>query len=167
MEIIYRNTTKNKRFIICCQFVYYHKCNNLNSIRYTCKECQASLTIENQTDTILKVNGVTSDNNLQDLIISSHKNCKTMGEEEYNNRLSNFLNSHPNIWKFIIKIKSEETSASLAYTRINNDTFKHRRRNKIDLCRDLQIAKLKCKYLENKLNLTELLHEFAKIVQEF
>ena len=82
MEILYKNTTKNKRFIICCQFVHYHKCNNLNSIRYTCREFQARLTIENQTDTILKVNDVIASNNLQDLFISSHKNSKIMVEEE-------------------------------------------------------------------------------------
>ena len=60
--------------------------------------------------------------------------------EGYNHKLNLYLNTHPNIWKFNIKIKSEETNANLAYTRINNSTYKHRRRNKIDVDRDLQIV---------------------------
>ena len=32
--------------------------------------------------------------------------------EGYNLKLNLYLHSHPNIWKFIIKIKSEETNAN-------------------------------------------------------
>ena len=68
--------------------------------------------------------------------------------EGYNNKLNNFLDSHPNIWKILIKIISKETPANLAFIRISNNTFKHRRRNKEDLDRDLKISKLKLKFIE-------------------
>ena len=84
--------------------------------------------------------------------------------EGYNLKLNLYLNSHPIIWKFIIKIKSEETNANLAYTRIDNETYKHRRRNKVDLHRDLQLMKLKCHFLEKKINIDELLAQSSNIV---
>ena len=86
--------------------------------------------------------------------------------EGYNHKLNNFLNTHPNIWKFIMKIKSEETTSNLAYTRIDNGTYKHRRRNKIDLERDLQITKLKLKFIEKKLDVDELLSALSSIIHD-
>ena len=84
--------------------------------------------------------------------------------EGYNNKLDKYLNSHPNIWKFIIKIKSEETNASLTYSRINNDTYKSRRRNNKDILRDLQITKLKLKYVSNEISITEYIAQLATTV---
>jgi hypothetical protein len=77
--------------------------------------------------------------------------------EGYNLKLNLNLHSHPNIWKLIIKIKSEETNANLVYTRRSNETCKHRSRNKFDFDRDLQLMKLKCHFLEKTINIDELL----------
>jgi hypothetical protein len=65
-----------------------------------------------------------------------------------------------------MKIKSEETTSNLAYTRIDNGTYKHRRRNKIDLERDLQITKLKLKFIEKKLDVDELLSALSSIIHD-
>ncbi len=70
--------------------------------------------------------------------------------EGYNLKLNLYLHSQPNIWKFITKIINKETNANLACTRINNETHKHRRRNKVDLDRDLQLMKLKYHFLGEK-----------------
>jgi hypothetical protein len=64
--------------VICCQYVYYRKAPNKTSIRHTCRECDASLTIENETNRIMKVNGkrIRKENNLEDEIKRSHRNCE-------------------------------------------------------------------------------------------
>ena len=71
------------------------------------------------------------------------------------------------IWKFISKIKQEETAAALKYLRIENNTLKERGRNKADLSRDLEIANLKCKYLGDEINLTIYFESVSKIIQNF
>lgn len=86
--------------------------------------------------------------------------------EGYNLKLNLYLNSHPIIWKFIVKIKSEETNANLAYTRINNETYKHRRRNKVDFDRYMQLINLKCLFLEKKINIDELKELSLHIVND-
>ena len=58
------------------------------------------------------------------------------------------MHSKSNIWKFIIKIKSEETCTTLYLNRIIDGLFKTKRRNKEALMRDLELSKLKCRFLE-------------------
>ena len=84
VEVIYGKTTKDKPFIVCCQFVYYKKAPNKDSVRYKCKECDASLTIDNETNRIIKVSGkkFRDEANIEDLIISSHEDCERMNERE-------------------------------------------------------------------------------------
>jgi hypothetical protein len=38
--------------------------------------------------------------------------------------MEKYINAKPNIWKFIIKIQSEETESSLKFARLNNSTFR-------------------------------------------
>ena len=64
LKIVYRDSTKGKKYLILESYVYYIKKENQDSIRYTCKNCNASVTIENETDLILKING----NNLRNQI---------------------------------------------------------------------------------------------------
>ena len=72
-----------------------------------------------------------------------------------------YLQSHPNIWKFITKIESEETCAALKYVRFNSGTYKPRRRNKEDLGRDLNISKLKSNTIPTYLLLlSKTIHDF-------
>ena len=98
--------------------------------------------------------------------------------EGYNCRLSVFLKSHPNIWKFIEAIKVEETTFALKFIRLESglyctllffilcvnslsfhyaiDTLLSRGRNKLDVERDLEITRNKCKYLQVQNDRAEL-----------
>jgi hypothetical protein len=80
VEVIYRNTTKKQRFVLCLHYVYFRKAENSNSIRYTCKNCDGSLTIANVTDKIIRDNGekvdFDEDVSLEEQILSSHRNCE-------------------------------------------------------------------------------------------
>jgi hypothetical protein len=82
----------------------------------------------------------------------------------YNSKLEKFLGTHPNIWLFINKIKAEESTATLKYMRINNDTLSYRKRNAVDVDRDLEIQNAKIRYLTNKINIMEYLNEVSDCV---
>jgi hypothetical protein len=84
--------------------------------------------------------------------------------EGYNSKLEKFLGTHPNIWLFINKIKAEESTATLKYMRINNDTLSYRKRNAVDVDRDLEIQNAKIRYLTNKINIMEYLNEVSDCV---
>ena len=60
LELKYCKTTKGKISVIVCGYSYYLKKENEDSIRYVCKEigCSASITIENETNKMLRINGV-------------------------------------------------------------------------------------------------------------
>ncbi len=47
LKIVYRDSTKGKKILILESYVYYSKKENQDSIRYTCKDCDESVTIEN------------------------------------------------------------------------------------------------------------------------
>ena len=49
--------------------------------------------------------------------------------EGYNLKLKLFLKSHPNRWKFILKIKGEESNIALRFTHLNNGTLKQKPRS--------------------------------------
>jgi hypothetical protein len=51
---------KRKKNVIICNYSYYVKKENEEIIRYVCQEigCSASITIENETDKILGINGL-------------------------------------------------------------------------------------------------------------
>ena len=87
--------------------------------------------------------------------------------EGYNLKMEKYINAKPNIWKFIIKIKTEETEASLKFVRLNNDSFRPPRRNKDALERDNNILKLKCLFLENKIDINEYLNLLILNVHDF
>ena len=127
LDFKYSKTTKGKKNLIICNYSYYIKKENEDSIRYVCKEigCTASITIENNTNTILY------------------------------------------IWKFIIKIKSEETCTTLDFNRINNGSFKTRRRNKEALMRDLELSKLKCRFLEKEFEIMQYLLLLSNLVHDY
>jgi hypothetical protein len=45
--VYYRDSTKGKKFLTLESYVYYIKKENQDSIRYTCKDCNGLVTIEN------------------------------------------------------------------------------------------------------------------------
>jgi hypothetical protein len=61
--------------------------------------------------------------------------------------LEKFLGNHPNIWLFINKIKEEKSTATLKYMRLNNESLSYRKRNIVDVDRDLEIKNAKIRYL--------------------
>jgi hypothetical protein len=71
--------------------------------------------------------------------------------ESNNLKLDKYINAKPNIWKFIIKLKSEERDASLKLSRLSNDSLRPTRLNKDAIGRDNNILKYKCVCLEKKL----------------
>jgi hypothetical protein len=84
VRVLYRETTKAGPLVISCQYAYYKKAPQKASIRYTCRECNASVTIENGTNTIIKVNGrrIRVANNLEDEIKRSHEDCEKMDDDQ-------------------------------------------------------------------------------------
>ncbi len=64
--------------------------------------------------------------------------------------MGRYLESHPNIWTFITKLKREESSSALKYFRILADTYKQPPRRTVDLQRDLEISKIKCKFVSGE-----------------
>ena len=84
VDIVYRQTSKDKPFVICWEFVYYRKAAKKNSVRYTSRDCDARLTVENLTVRILKVNGknVRNYETFKDEIQASHEDCEKMDEEK-------------------------------------------------------------------------------------
>lgn len=87
--------------------------------------------------------------------------------EGYNLKLNNFLSSHPNVWIFIRKIQSEESTSTLAYNRINDGSFRRRGRNKVDIQTDLNIQKLKCSYLARKITAMVYLEQVIEAGPKF
>lgn len=87
--------------------------------------------------------------------------------EGYNSKLSKFLNSHPNIWRFIIKIQSEETTASLLFIRTEKEILRERGRNKGDIERDLEIQTVKCKYLSNQIDILQYLNDISCVIHDY
>ena len=81
--------------------------------------------------------------------------------------MEKYINAKPNIWKFIIKIQSEETKSSLTFARLNNATFRPTRRKKDAIERDNNILKPKCQYLEKKIDIQEYLSLLIKNVHDF
>jgi hypothetical protein len=71
--------------------------------------------------------------------------------EGYNSKLEKFLGNHPNIWLFINKIKEEESTATLKYMRLNNELLSYRKRNIVDVDRDLEIQNAKIRYLTKQI----------------
>jgi hypothetical protein len=51
--------------------------------------------------------------------------------------------------------------------RLNNDTLSYRKRNVIDVDRDLQIQNCKIRYLTNKINIMEYLTEVSQCVSNY
>ena len=69
--------------------------------------------------------------------------------------------------KFIIKIKSEETCTALDFNRINSGTFKTRRRNKEALMRDLDLSKLKCRYLQKEFDILQYMLLLSSLIHDY
>jgi hypothetical protein len=87
--------------------------------------------------------------------------------EGYNSKLEKFLGNHPNIWLFINKIKAEESTATLKYMRLNNETLSYRKRNIVDVNRDLEIQNAKIRYLTKKISIMEYLTEVSKCTSNY
>ena len=81
--------------------------------------------------------------------------------------LSLWLHKHPNIWKFIKKIKSEESSTYLKYYNINSNTLKKKHRNNKDILRDENLLKNKFDLVTNKIDTMEYLNRVANLVHDY
>ena len=80
--------------------------------------------------------------------------------EAYSHRVNNYFGTHPNIWKFIRKLK-EESSTYLHYMRINNGTMRRRGRNRKDIEKDDKINKCKIRFLLDQITSQEYLEEIS------
>ena len=87
--------------------------------------------------------------------------------EGYNSKLEKFLWNHPNIWLFVNKIKAEESTATLKYMRLNNETLSYRKTNIVDVNRDLEIQNAKIRYLTKKISIMEYLTEVSKCTSNY
>ena len=87
--------------------------------------------------------------------------------ECYNLWLNTWLQTHPNIWRFITKLKAEESSSYIKYIRINDGTFKKKNRKTTDVQRDLEIQTAKFNLVSKNLDIKEYLVEVSKVVQDF
>ena len=89
--------------------------------------------------------------------------------EGFNSKLINFLITHPNIWKFIIKIKSEESNCSLRFIHHKSGSLKERGRRSSDLEKDLKILDLITQFITKNIDLlefvtalTDFTHDYSK-----
>ena len=73
--------------------------------------------------------------------------------EAYNHRVNNYFVTHPNIRKFIRKLKEEESSICLKYMRINNGTMRRRGWNIKNKEKDGKINKCKIRFLFDKITI--------------
>jgi hypothetical protein len=96
--------------------------------------------------------------------ITKVKKEQTMVSKGTTQNWINFLGTHPNIWLYINKIKAEESTATLKYIRLNNDTLSYRNRNILDVDRDLQFQNAKIRYLTDKIDIMEYLDEVSNCV---
>ena len=75
--------------------------------------------------------------------------------EGYNLKLKMYLNSHPNIWKFIIKIREEESNYALNFTHLTKGTLKQKERNRKIIEKDIKILDLKNELFLKDINIKE------------
>ncbi len=64
----------------------------------------------------------------------------------------------------MIKIKAEESTATLKFMRLTNDTLIYRNRNIKDVDRDLEIQNAKIRYLTHKTSIMEYLDEVSNCI---
>jgi len=81
--------------------------------------------------------------------------------------LSLWLHKHPNIWKFIKKIKSEESSTYLKYFNINAGTFKRKERSNKDIKRDENLLKCKFELVTKKVDMMEYLNRVSNLIHDY
>ena len=87
--------------------------------------------------------------------------------EGYNHKLNRFFNTHPNIWKFIKYVKSEESTATLKFMRIEKDCLRTRGRNKCDTEIDNEILKCKCDYVSGTVDIMTYLERVSKCLHDY
>jgi hypothetical protein len=78
-----------------------------------------------------------------------------------------WLHKHPNIWKFIKKIKSEESSTYLKYFNINAGTFKRKERSNKDIKRDENLLKCKFELVTKKVDMMEYLNRVSNLIHDY
>ena len=82
--------------------------------------------------------------------------------EAYNLRVKH--GTHPSLWKFIRKLKQEESNTVLRFLRIENGTINSRGRNRQDMEKDDKINTCKIKYLQNKIDIMQYYEEISQLV---
>ena len=60
--------------------------------------------------------------------------------EAYNLRMNSYFGTPPSLWKFIRKLKQEESNTVLKFLRIENGTINSRGRNRQDMEKDENIS---------------------------
>jgi hypothetical protein len=70
---------------------------------------------------------------------------------------------HPNLWKFIEILEKEELDKALKYIRLDSNILKTNGRHK----KDLEILKIKTKYLEDRIDLKEQVAQMATKVTDY
>ena len=87
--------------------------------------------------------------------------------EGYNSKLNKFFNTHPNIWVYIKKIQAEESTAYLKFSRLSNESFKNRGRDKKDVQRDLYMQTCKVELISKKVDIYSYLERVSAAVHTF
>ena len=87
--------------------------------------------------------------------------------EGYNLKLKLFLKSHPNIWKFILKIKEEESNIALRFTHLKNGTLKQKPRSSKNMLNDMKILELKNEFAFKHIDLKEYITKLSQNCSDF
>jgi hypothetical protein len=88
--------------------------------------------------------------------------------EGYNHKLTNsFEQPHPHIFKFIEKIRKEESQVAINWHRFNNNDLRQRNRRPQDIERDLYIEKLKRSYETKDMSLEVYIEKMSDLMPSF
>ncbi len=191
LKVEFLKTSKKNDSVLWYSYQYYYKRENKTGHVWVCSNSKCNASVSTVDGLVAKVNGckVSSVDDVD--VYNSHKHdpvCEAEIEklpialwnqfenegnrsnnnlEGFNFKLNCFMNIHPHIWKFIERLKQEQTHVTLKYLRINNNTLKARGRNSKDIERDLKIESLKCKYLQEKVDVIGLMESYANLVHDY
>ena len=88
--------------------------------------------------------------------------------EGYNLRINKILvTPHPNIWKLIEFLQRENTTMTMTFERLEKNLLRTSSRNKMDIQFDLDIERLKNKYIVKSITLEEYVASLSSKMTEY
>jgi hypothetical protein len=84
LKVIFKTTSKGKDYLLCCNYGYYYKRPIIGDRNFVCKDkkFQASQTIQNDTNTILKINAKATSGTSELELQNSHVNHPIITDAE-------------------------------------------------------------------------------------